>query len=46
MADKTNDILLACTVGDVSWLNRGLRESTDLYSTDREVANKQHNDAF
>lgn len=37
MADKTNDILLACTVGDLSWLKRGLYSGVAPYSTDGEV---------
>ena len=37
MVDQINDVLLACTVGNLYWLKRGLKNGDDLCSTDGEV---------
>ena len=32
-----DDVLLACTIGDLPWLKRGLSRKLDPNSTDKEV---------
>ena len=35
---RSNDILVACSVGDLSWLKKGLANGSDPCSTDGEVS--------
>lgn len=35
---RTRDVLLACTIGDLSWLKKGLSSGSDPNTTNTEVA--------
>ena len=35
--DSTNDVLLACTIGDLTWLKRGLSNGIKPTASNREV---------
>ena len=37
MMDSTNDVLLACTIGDLTWLKRGLSNGIKPTAANKEV---------